>query len=146
MYSKETQHYFIHTLLRAKAILLENHPVKMELFGKELTFRIDQDQKYLGDAGDAGGNNAHGRPFVQIQCDIPCNDTGKEETHNGRKFYLSPHMTDDEIFKTGYAAYKAFVEHEMMEGFTVTGVRFVDPHTDFKKILWVNAQGNKRNR
>lgn len=66
----------------------------------------------------AGDNTAHG-----------------EQAWRGRKWYLSEHMTDDEIVKTVYAAFRMAVEHEVLEGFTVDGVRVFNPHTPFTELL-----------
>ena len=75
-----------------------------------------------------------------IQLRYYANDT-KDRRHKlwyGRKWYLSDHMTDDEIVKTAYAAFEAAVKHEIMEGFTVDGITLFNPHVNFEEILKVS--------
>ena len=68
--------------------------------------------------------------FIQFSQVLPCIKTGKTEIINGRKWYISKHMTDDEILRTLFAAYKMFCEHEINENFLVDGVRFLNPHPE----------------
>lgn len=63
------------------------------------------------------------QPWLQIvDNDLPV------EYRSGRKWRLSPHMTESEIVGTAFAAYKAWLEHEMMESFTYCGVAVFNPH------------------
>ncbi len=47
-------------------------------------------------------------------------------------------MMEDEIVKTAYAAFKACVEHEVMEGFLYNSERVFNPHVNFRALLEVN--------
>lgn len=49
-------------------------------------------------------------------------------TQTGRKFYLSPHMTDEEILQTALLAALVFEEHEAREAFRFDGARLFGPH------------------
>ena len=53
-------------------------------------------------------------------------------------------MTDDEVVKTAYAAFKAAVEHEVMEGFKVDGQVLFNPHTPYEELLKVSNIEVKR--
>jgi hypothetical protein len=46
----------------------------------------------------------------------------------GRKWYLSSHMTEDEVLKTCFVAFQAAVQHEVMEGFKLGGIPPFNPH------------------
>lgn len=108
--------------------------ITMNLLGHEFRMRVDRDVK-----------NKFGRIFLQVVYEAPCTKTGQVDTRNGRKWYLSEHMTDDEIVKTSYAAFKAAVEHEVMEGFKVDGTILFNPHADFRELLRVSGKEVKRN-
>jgi hypothetical protein len=53
-------------------------------------------------------------------------------------------MTDDEIIKTSYGAFKAAVEHEVMEGFKVDGIILFNPHVNFEELLKISHKEIKR--
>lgn len=55
-------------------------------------------------------------------------DTGKYATGLGREWLITPDMTRDAVIKTAFAATKAVLEHESLEGFMVGGRRPFDPH------------------
>jgi hypothetical protein len=52
--------------------------------------------------------------------------------NSGRKWRLTQHMTVSEVVGTAFAAYKAWLEHEMMESFTYKGVQVFSPHVDIE--------------
>ena len=56
----------------------------------------------------------------------------------GRKWYLSSHMTEDEVIKTAYLAFKMAVEHEVMESFKINGVALFNPHVDYKELVKIS--------
>jgi hypothetical protein len=78
------------------------------------------------------------RLYLQIWYNARCIKTGKYELWHGRKWYLSDYMTEDEIVKTAFAAFKATVEHEVMETFKVKGKPVFNPHIDFKELLKIS--------
>lgn len=85
-----------------------------------------------------------GRIFIQLVYDAFCSKTGVLKEWHGRKWYLSDHMTEDEIIKTAYAGFKAAVEHEIMEGFKVNGICLFNPHVDYKELLKISHLEVKR--
>lgn len=68
--------------------------------------------------------------FVQHRQYLRCPHTGGREWRKGRKFYISPHMTDGEILRTLYLYVKLFEEHELNEHFKVDGELFLNPHPE----------------
>lgn len=103
----------------------------MELFGIHFWIRVEKDP--LGE-----------RVFLQIQYNAPCNKTGVLQQWGGRKWYLSSHMTEDEVIKTAWVAYKSCIEHEIMETFKVDGKILFNPHTPFTELLKVSEIEIKR--
>lgn len=101
--------------------------IKATVFGNTVAFRCEVDNKY-----DAG------RIFIQCVYKDQCRKSGELFIFHGRKWYLSDHMTTDEIVKTCFAAFKTAVEHEIMEGFTVDGVVLFNPHVSFEELLKVS--------
>ncbi len=85
-----------------------------------------------------------GRIFIQVHYHAPCVKTGSWEDWSGRKWYLSKHMTQDEVIKTAFAAFKAAVEHEILEGFSVGGKVLFNPHVDFTELLAISQREVKR--
>ena len=63
----------------------------------------------------------------------------------GRKWFLSKHMTDDEIIKTIWLAFEIAVRHELMEGFKVNGFRVFNPHTPFSTLILGSTKEEFRN-
>jgi hypothetical protein len=99
--------------------------IEARVLDRSFHFRIERDVKRPED----------GRPFIQCIYEAPCTITGEAKLWHGRKWYLSDHMTEDEVVKTCYAAFKAAVEHEVMEGFTFEGQRVFNPHTPFRTLI-----------
>lgn len=108
--------------------------VNLSVLGKQFSLRCEVDNKF-----DAG------RIFIQVVYFTGCNKTGVEQEWHGRKFYLSDHMTSDEIIKTSFVAFKSSVEHEVMEGFTVDGIVLFNPHVNFEELLKVSNKEISRN-
>jgi len=90
-------------------------------------------------------NTQTGRVFIQIQYDSVCTKSGSIESWNGRKYYLSEYMTDDEIIKTIYVAFESAVKHELMEGFKVDNIILFNPHINFEELLKISHKEVKRN-
>jgi hypothetical protein len=102
--------------------------ITLSCLGKNFTIRCEIDNKY-----DAG------RLFIQVVYRANDNKTGADEQEwKGRKYYLSEHMTQDEIVKTCYVAFEAAVKHEVMEGFKVDGIVLFNPHVNFEELLKVS--------
>lgn len=73
-----------------------------------------------------------------------CNVTGKPMPWWGRKFYISPHMTDGEIVQTIFLACKVAMEHELREQFLYKGQAVFDPHYDIEKLVELGASEGAR--
>lgn len=99
--------------------------ISMSALGTVFRLRIERDIKLP----------IVGRVFLQIEYDAPCSKTGKATVYRGRKWYLSDHMTDDEIVKTALAAFEATLRHECLEGFKIDGITLVNPHVHFEALL-----------
>lgn len=82
--------------------------------------------------------NFGGRIYLQVKYSAPCTKSGETKQWGGRKWYLSEFMTNDEIVKTAYAAFKTVVEHEIMEGFKVDNIILFNPHINFEELLSVS--------
>jgi hypothetical protein len=75
------------------------------------------------------------RIYIQLAYRAP--DTKELDFKNfkGGKWYLSEHMTDDEIVKKAYLAFRTCVEHEVLEGFKVDNVVIFNPHRNFEDLV-----------
>lgn len=104
------------------------------VFGTTFKVRVERDCK----------NKKSGRIFIQLQYHAPCTKTGQDLPWNGRKFYLSDHMTNDEIAKTVYVAFESAVKHEVMEGFKYKGVIVFNPHINFTELIKISHLEIKR--
>lgn len=79
--------------------------------------------------------------YLQIECNEGiCNVTGKPLSWAGRKWRLSPYMTDGEVVQTAFMAVMAANEHEAREKFTYRGVTVFDPHYDIEKLVELRRQ------
>jgi len=103
--------------------------VTLTLFNQPLVIKVHPDQKHM-----------HTRLYLRIGYETDCVKTGENKTWYGRKWYLSDHMTDDEIIKTAYAAFEMAVKHEILEGFKVDGKSLFNPHVDFEELLKIEKE------
>lgn len=87
----------------------------------------------------------NGRIYVQISYLAICTKTKKLQKWNGRKYYLSDYMTDDEVIKTCYFAFETAIKHEVMEAFKVDGITLFNPHLNFEELLKISNKEIKRN-
>ncbi len=55
----------------------------------------------------------------------------------GRKWYMSPFMTDGEILQTIFKAIMTFEEHEIRENFTYKGRRIFGPHQSIEDLVTI---------
>jgi len=85
------------------------------------------------------------RVYIQLGYWSRCCKTGNEENWKSRKWYLSEFMTDDEIIKTCYSAFRMCIEHEILEGFKVDGKILFNPHINFEKLLEISTEEVVRN-
>jgi hypothetical protein len=101
-----------------------------EVMGKHVLFRVERDVK----------RPKTGRVFIQCTYQSRCTVTKETRTWHGRKWYLSDHMTEDEIVKTCFAAFRATVDHEVMEGFKFDGRRIFNPHASWRALMAASSQ------
>lgn len=83
------------------------------------------------------------QPWLQVR--FPAVDAvrgGEPIPHHGRKWLLSPHMTDSEVVSTAFAACLAAEEHECREHFTYRGQRVFGPHNDVTRVGELLACGS----
>lgn len=85
---------------------------------KDWTFVLEMDKM--------GAN----RPYLQIQFWDEDHFGGGQSLQKCRKWYLSYHMTDSEIVRTGYKALCAALDHERDELFKFDKVALFNPHHD----------------
>lgn len=110
--------------------------IKMSCLGNNsFSLRVERDVK----------DPVNGRIFLQVEYIAPCIKEGGDQIWHGRKFYLSDHMTQDEVVKTTFLAFKLAVEHEIMEGFSVGGKTLFNPHIDFTELLAISHKEVVRN-
>jgi len=102
--------------------------ITMDMLGnKTFTFFVEKDKK--------GGD----RIYIQLVYAAPCTKEDTNKSWKGRKWYLSEHMTENEIIFTAYTAYEMCLRHEMMETFKINGIILVNPHVDYKELLKVSG-------
>lgn len=122
--------------------------VELKCLEKTFNILIKQDDKYT-EAISNFPSTQHipyeGRVYIQLEYNSACNKDGENDYWKGRKWYLSEHMTDDEIIKTCYAAFEACVKHEIMEGFKVDGKMLFNPHINFEALLSISDKEITRN-
>lgn len=69
------------------------------------------------------------RMYMQVQTDVTDTTTGEPWLGcRGRKWWLSPHMTDTEVVMTAFKAVLTFIEHEVRENFMFKGRAVFGPH------------------
>lgn len=107
--------------------------ITLELFGERFFIEIQQDKK--------GGE----RIYIQIKYFAPCSKTGEVKEWKGRKWYLSEHMTDDEIVKTVYLAFETAVKHEILEGFKYKDLPLFNPHVSYLELHKISHLEETRN-
>ncbi|MGM5019245.1 hypothetical protein [Tardiphaga sp. 367_B4_N1_1] len=79
--------------------------------------------------------------YLRVSCDEGlCNITGKPMGWKGRRWRLSPHMTDGEVVQTAFMAVMTANEHETREKFKYRDVTVFDPHYDIEKLVALRSQ------
>lgn len=87
-----------------------------------------------------------GATMIQVEFHAPDNhgDTEAPELQTGRKWLLSPWMTDAEIVQTAFKAVLTAVEHEAREQFRYKGAAIFGPHMDLDKLVELSKRPVKR--
>lgn len=117
-------------------------PITCKCLGKEFEILVEYDK--IADAFPPQFKIIEPRVYIQLKYESECTRTGEIDEWKGRKWYLSQYMTDDEIVKTCYAAFKAAVEHEIMEGFKFDGTIVFNPHVSYAALMSVSDREVKR--
>lgn len=108
--------------------------VSMNVFNMKFKVRVERDNE----------QPENGRIFLQIVFEAPCANNRETKEWHGCKEYLSKHMTNDELIKRAYKAFKAAVDHEVMEAFKVDNITLFNPHVDFEELLKISHKEVKR--
>lgn len=111
--------------------------VQVSIFGFDLKLMVEHDMESEGLLHEP-------RVFIQYMYEAPDTKTGEMNTWKGGKWYLSRHMTDDEIIKKAYLAFRTCIEHEVLESFKVDGVILFNPHVNFEELLKISHKEIKR--
>lgn len=85
-----------------------------------------------------------GRPFLQVRFKAVDEETGLLEEQSGRKWRLSPHMTNGEIVQTAFLACKQAEEHECRERFRYDDRAIFGPHIDLDALWWAADKRRQR--
>lgn len=104
--------------------------VSLSCLSTDFTLIVDRDKR--------GKGKPNARVFIQIQYVAKCTKTDQELPWKGRKWYLSEFMTDSEIIFTAFEAFKAAINHELLEGFRIDSIILVNPHVNFEELLKVS--------
>lgn len=122
--------------------------VSLTFMGAQMEFIVRWDEKsklFLPKEQQSHLYYPEPRVFIQIIYTAPNTKGEDNEVWKGRKWYLSEHMTDDEIVKTAYLAFRTCVEHEVLESFKVDGAPIFNPHVDFEELIKISHKEIKRN-
>jgi hypothetical protein len=86
----------------------------------------------------------NGCVYIQWHFTLPCAKTGMEYMGAGRKWYLSPYMTESELVQTALKAALTAEEHEAREAFLYHGKRIFGPHISVRALMEVCDQEDLR--
>lgn len=78
--------------------------------------------------------------WLQVRFTAPDNATHEmDQSWSGRKWYISPYSTPDEVVQTCLKAVLTAVEHEAREQFLYKGVAIFQPHVPVEELLKIAA-------
>ena len=100
----------------------EKHALQEKTKFAAIVEKISYDDWLIGIGRDGA------RCYLQVHFTAPDRDTGEGVEWSGRKWLLSPHMTDSEVVLTAWAAIKMAIEHEAREKFRYRGRQIFGPH------------------
>lgn len=81
--------------------------------------------------------------WLRVHCPQgKCNVTGLPMSWSGRKWLLSPHMTETEIVMTAFKAVLTAYEHEAREKFLVDGYAVLDSHYSINDMVRFAQEAN----
>lgn len=99
------------------------------LIVERITYRDDTTVEVKLDASERA------RPYIQIS----------RNGWNGRKWFLSEHMTESEVVMTALKSCLTFEEHEAREAFKYEGVAVAGPHLNVVDLVRLIRGGELRN-
>lgn len=111
--------------------------ISSNLFGQKLYITSEEDKLF-------NDPNIGKRVYIRVYYDAACSKTGHIERWKGRKWYLSPYMTEMEVAMTVKDALLKAVEHEILEGFKFDNTIIINPHISFRKLLEVSPHEEVR--
>lgn len=120
--------------MKNKLIKIENilNKININFFSTKFKFLVSPDLKYQI---KTKSGELDARIFIQIKYESPCNKTSEIKEWKGSKYYLSEYMTEDEVIKTAFKAFKQAVEHEVLESFKIGSKPLFNPHTPYQALL-----------
>lgn len=74
------------------------------------------------------------RCYLQLRFQQPCTKGTHQRSWTGRKWLLSPYMTDSEVVTTAFKAVITATEHETRELFKYKGKAIFGPHIDVEEL------------
>lgn len=94
------------------------------------------------------GKDAPGVYWLRVSCPSGADSvTGAPYPWHGRKWRLSPQMTDGEVVQTAFLALMTALEHEAREKFKFRGVAVFGPHFDIDALAaFASDPGNLKER
>jgi len=92
---------------------------------KDWTFHLDKMEKGF---------------YVQVRFNEADIRSGKIELQHGRKWYISPFVTEDEIVRTCFLAVLTASEHEIREQFSFENNLVFGPHIAVKSLVGVASK------
>jgi len=98
------------------------------LFGQKLYITANEDRLFTDP-------NKGKRVYIRIYYHAPCSKSGQIEKWEGKKWYLSPFMTEMEVAMIVKDAILKAVEHEILEGYKFNDQIIINPHISFRKLL-----------
>jgi len=81
-----------------------------------------------------GEQSKTGSVYIQVYFRGPCIADGEIEDHFGRRWMLTPSMSNSEIVQTALKAVLAAEEHEARERFLYRGRSVFGPHFDVETL------------
>lgn len=84
------------------------------------------------------------RIYLQVTMVTRDTQTGKPLAVSGRKWHLSPFMTDSEIVATAFKAFLTAEEHECREHFMFRGRPVFGPHLNVSDLVDAISAGTVR--
>lgn len=110
--------------------------VYLNVMGIEMNIDVQHDKTHNLESHPGWNMRMEPRVYIQLSYKALESKEGLVlQSFKGGKWYLSPHMTDDEIIKKIYLAFRTATEHEVLEGFQIDGIAVFNPHRNFEDLI-----------